>query len=111
MADYVELYLDQGTDFEATINIQDDTTNLPQNVDGYIVTSSLRKSILSQNSSANLVCSILDAPNGIIAISLDGANTALLKPGTYMFDVKAQINIAHERLVEGIITVFPAITK
>jgi len=31
MAEYVELYIDQGTDFSTTIIINDDNTNLPTN--------------------------------------------------------------------------------
>jgi hypothetical protein len=111
MTDYVELYIDQGTDFSSSIVLQDDVTDLYQNVSGYVVTSSLRKSLLSQNAAANLVCTITDAANGEITLTMNAANTSNLRPGTYFFDVKTLVNATHTRLVEGIIIVTPGITR
>ena len=111
MAEYVELFLDQGTDFALTVNITDDTTNMSDNIAGYVVTSSLRKSLLSQNSAANLVCAVTDPANGEFTISLDAANTANLKLGRYFFDVKVNNSGAISRLMEGIIIVAPGITR
>ena len=111
MSDYVELYIDQGSDFTSSIVLQDDITDLYQNVSGYVVTSSLRKSLLSQNASANLVCTITDAANGEITLTIDAANTSNLKPGTYFFDVRTLVNSTHSRLIEGIIIVTPGITR
>lgn len=112
MAEYVELYIDQGTDFSTTIAINDDNTNLPTNTAGYVVTAQLRKSLISQNASANLVCTIDDAANGEILIEMSAANTSNLGSGRYFFDVKVKdvANIT-SRLVEGIIIVNPGITK
>ena len=88
MAEYVELYIDQGSDFYTTINLNDDNTNMPTDVGSYVVTSSLRRSLISPNSAANLVCSISDAANGEILITLDAGNTSNLRVGSYFFDVK-----------------------
>jgi hypothetical protein len=111
MADYVELYIDQGEDFSSTIVWQDEVTNLYQNVEGYVLSSSLRKSLLSTNTSGNLVCSVSDAANGQITMSMDAANTSNLRPGTYLFDVKYTINNNTKRLMEGIVIVSTAITR
>lgn len=110
MASYTELYIDKGTDFNSTIVLQDDNTNLYQNVDGYVITSSLRRSPLSPNASANLVCTVSDAANGEITLFMDSANTANLKAGRYFFDVKARSTMANTRLLEGVIIVTPSIT-
>jgi hypothetical protein len=111
MAEYVELYIDQGADFSTTIDIDDDNTNLPVNVAGYVVTSQLKKSLLSQNSYANLSCIVNNIANEIL-IEMAAANTANLKPGRYFFDVKVKDsgNIT-SRLIEGTITVNPGITR
>ena len=115
MSNYVELYIDQGTSFTTTINIEDDNTNEALNVSSYVVTGQLRKSILSQNTSANLNCSITNAYTGEITIELDSSNTSNLKAGTYLFDVKyydsSANTVIYERLLEGIFIVAPAITK
>lgn len=111
MADYVELYIDQGADFESTIVLQDDVTNLLQNVEGYVVTGTMRRSLLSPNTSGTLVCTITDTSSGEILISMNASNTANLRTGTHLFDIKTRINSKYERLIEGIIIVTPSITK
>lgn len=111
MTDYVELYIEQGSDFESTLVLEDDITNLYQNVSGYTVTGSLRRSLLSPNTSGNLTCSITDSSNGEITISMTAANTANLRAGTHLFDVKTYSGGKYSRLIEGIIIVTPSITK
>jgi hypothetical protein len=114
MADYVELFMDRGADFSTTIAINDDSTNAPQNLMGYIVTSQMRKSLISINATANLVCSIPSPNTGEIFIEMSSANTANISPGTYFFDVRTRNVLGGNgvsRLVEGIIIVSPSITR
>ena len=113
MAEYVELYIDQGSDFSTTITINDDNTNLPQNLSGYILSSSIRRSLISPNASGALLCSVYDAANGEILATMNSANTANLRPGSYLFDIKTYDSLGSvtSRLIEGIIIVTPSITK
>ena len=114
MAEYVELYIDQGTTFNTTINLNDDDTNLPQNLTGFIVTGSLRKSLLSVNTSGNISCSVSNTVGGEITLSMSASNTSNLSPGRYFFDIKTIDTIASNavaRLIEGIIVVSPGITR
>lgn len=113
MAAYVELYIDQGATFNNVLNINDDMTNANINLSNYIVTSQMRRSYYSQNASANIVCTVTDAANGTITMSLAAANTALIKPGRYLFDVKINntSTLVVTRIVEGIMTVTPSISK
>ena len=111
MAEYVELYLDQGSDFNTTINLNDDDSNLAVNIDSYVITSQLRRSMISANSVDSFTCTITDTYNGEFALSMPAANTSNLKPGTYFFDVKVTANNVTSRLIEGIIFVTPCITK
>ena len=105
MAEYVELYIDQGSDFSTTVKINDDNTNMPVNIQSYIVTSSLRRSLLSPNVSSNLVCYITDAGGGEIELQMSAADSSNLRPGTYFFDVRTTDvvnNSFHSRLIEEI---------
>jgi len=112
MAAYVELYLDQGTTFNNIINLTDDVTNTPINVSGYVVTSQMRRSYYSANISANITCTLSNVANGEITMSITAANTANIKPGRYLFDVKTLDTYNQtSRILEGIITVSPSITK
>lgn len=112
MAAYVELYIDQGTTFSNIINITDDITNTPVNIQGYIVSSQIRRSYYSANPSANITCTITDALDGEITMSMTAANTANIKAGRYLFDVETIDTVGNvSRILEGIITVTPQITR
>lgn len=112
MSAYVELYLDQGTTFNNVINLTDDVTNTPINVSGYAVTSQIRRSYYSSNITANIICTITDAANGEVTLSMTASNTANIKAGRYVFDVKAvDTSNTTSRVLEGIITVTPQVTK
>lgn len=112
MSAYVELYLDQGSDFNNIINLTDDVTNAPINVAGYLIKSQIKRSYYSANVTANITCTVTDASNGEIKLSMTAANTAKIKAGRYVFDVKTTdtLNIV-SRVLEGIITVTPQVTK
>lgn len=111
MATFAEIYVDRGTTFNNVIKMTDDITNALINVSGYTVRSQLRKSYYSSNISANVICSISDAANGEITMSIPAANTANLKPGKYVFDVEVtdSSNVVY-RVLEGIITITPSAT-
>lgn len=111
MAEYVEFYIDQGTDFVTYISLNDDDTNMPQNTAGYTVTGKLRRSLVSANVSETLNCVVSDGANGEITVSLAAANTANLKPGNYFYDIKVVSGNVSSRLIEGVIIVTPAISK
>ena len=111
MAEYVELYMDQGATFSTVINLNDDTTNLAENLYSYIVTGSMRKSLLSVNATANLVCTVSDYENGEITVSLDSSNTSNIRAGTYVFDINTLVGTTKSRLLEGVIIVTPSITR
>jgi hypothetical protein len=112
MASYVELFIDQGTTFNNIINLTDDNTNTPINIYGYSVTSQMRRSYYSQNITANIICTTSNTSNGEISMSISAANTANIKPGRYVFDVKTvKGNGNITRVLEGIITVNPQVTR
>lgn len=111
MANQVELYCDQGTDFSYTLDLSnDDGTSL--NVAGYAFASSIRKSYFSSSVTANLTVTVLSAANGNVKLSMNSATTANIKAGRYLYDVK-MTDTANTtfRVMEGVITVYPQITK
>lgn len=113
MSDYVELYMDQGADFSTTIDINDESTGLAQNLDGFIVTAQMRKSIISQNVTEVFVCSIPDPNTGEILMEMSASNTANIPYGTYFYDVKLYDSnmFVTSRLIEGVIFVTPSVTR
>ena len=112
MAAYVELYMDQGSTFNNTLNITDDLTNASVNISGYIIRSQMRRSYYSANATAQINCNIIDAENGIVIMNLPAANTSNIKAGRYLFDVETTDTTGTtSRILEGIITVTPEITR
>jgi len=111
MSAYVELFMDQGANFNNVINLTDDVTNAALNILGYSVTSQMKRSYYSVNASANIECSITNSSNGEITMSMTAANTANIKAGRYLFDLKTvDTQDITSRVLEGIITVTPRIT-
>ena len=112
MAAFVELYMDQGATFTNVINITDDVTNVSVNLSNYLVRSQMRRSYYSINASAEIVCSVTDASNGEITMSMTASNTANIKAGRYLFDLETEDgNGFVTRVLEGIITVTPQVTR
>ena len=112
MAAYVELFVDQGANFNNVINLTDDVTNLNVNVQGYTVISQLRRSYYSANASANITCYITNAINGEISMTMDANTTANIKAGRYLFDLRiTDHDSIVSRVLEGIITVTPGISR
>jgi hypothetical protein len=111
MGAYTDLTIDQGTDFETSLDlIADDGTSI--NIAGYVFSGQIRKSYYSSNPAANLVIVITNASKGNTLITLDAANTANIPAGRYVYDIKMKdsINVV-SRVVEGIVTVTPQVTK
>lgn len=112
MGAYIELYVDQGTTYNNTIDLTDDSTNAPINLSGFIVRSQMRRSYYSTNATANITCTISDAANGKILMSLTAANTANIKAGRYVFDLETESAIGTvSRVLEGTITITPGVSR
>lgn len=108
---YTDLTLDAGTDFKSNVDLAaDDGT--PVNVAGFMFSSQIRRSYTSINATANIVCTIANGAGGNVFLSLDSANTANIKPGRYVYDVlMTDGDGVKRRLIEGILTVTPQVSK
>lgn len=111
MAQFIELDLDQGADFNFDLDLTNDDGSVI-NVTNYTFSSSIRKSYYSTSTTANLTVTIINASNGNVSLTLNAATTSNIKAGRYLFDIKQvdPLNVT-TRLVEGIITVLPQVTK
>ena len=108
---YAELTVDQGSTFESTIDLVTDDGAVI-NVAGYVFTGQIRKSYYSTNPTANLTLTIVDSANGNVKVSISAANTANIKAGRYLYDIKmTDTSNTVTRLVEGVITITPQVTR
>lgn len=111
MAMTAYLDIDQGSDFTAEIDLENDD-GTPMNLTGSAVYSQFRKSFNS-TTAYSFTCEILDALNGKFALKLLGTTSSAIRPGRYLYDVEVYNSTTNRknRVVEGIITINPEITK
>ena len=110
MAIKANITIDQGTDFEAIIDVSD-TNGVPYNLTGYAVASQMRKNYASSSPAATFTASHNGAA-GQITLSLSKQFTNDLEPGRYLYDVEVTSGGGTTtRVVEGTVTVTPGITR
>ena len=110
MGAYTDITIDQGTDFESTLDlIGDDGT--PIDLTGYQFSGQIKKSYYSSTVSANITITVPDAANGVTYLKITAANTANIPAGRYVYDVKmVDTSNTVTRIVEGIVTITPQVT-
>lgn len=104
------LYIDQGATFSATVQVFGDDGN-PFNLVGYTPAAQIRKNYATNTVAATFTSTVLSTSNGTISLSLTAADTANLKYGRYVYDVEITAGGTVLRPVEGIITVYPQVTR
>lgn len=110
MAAFSEITIEQGATFSTTVNVED-AYNSPINLTGYSASSMMRKSYYS-STSYTITATVTGTSNGEITLSMTSANSALLSPGRYVYDliINDGANTV-TRVVEGIVTVLPSVTR
>lgn len=110
-AGYVDLFLDQGTTFNTSLNI-DDVNGVPFDLTNFVASAQMRRSYYSANASATFIANTgIDPTLGVISLTLDSANTTNIKPGTYVYDVTLELDNEIVRVLEGRIFVSPGVTR
>lgn len=109
MAIKSNLIIDQGSDFATNIVIRDENDQV-LNITGYAANGSIRKTYSSSNTV--LFNTSISGNSGIVTISLPASATANIAAGRYVFDVIVTDTLSRKkRVVEGIMTVTPAVTR
>lgn len=108
MAAVHNLYIDQGADFSAEIGIYDDA-NFPWDLDGYTGLAKIKKSYYS-STAVEFTVSVDD--KGLVSLSLPSNVTSNMEQGRYLYDVViTSAGGVKTRVIEGIVTINPGVTK
>lgn len=108
MASKINIVIDQGTTFNTTYVIHDADDN-PIDFTGFTANSQIRKSYSSSNSHAFTVSM---TSNGQVTLSMNANNTGNITAGRYVYDVEVEdLTGIRSRIVEGIVTVTPQVTR
>lgn len=110
MATKANLIIDQGTTFSAEILLTDQFGD-PLNLNGYVANAQIRKWYSSSTPAAVFTASI-NTVSSVVTLNLNETQTANLVAGRYVYDVEARSSAnTVSRLVEGIVTVTPQVTR
>lgn len=108
MATKVNLVVDQGSTFQTSVTFNDETGNTI-NFSTYSGAAQMRKHFTSSNS---VSFSVNMTSNGIITLGLTANQTANLTSGRYVYDLEVtDASNQISRLIEGIVTVTPNVTR
>ena len=103
------IVIDQGADFSTSINVTDDDGDAV-NLADYTGAAQMRKHYTS-STAYNFTVDITSA-SGVVTLSMTANTTANIAAGRYVYDCELTdtSNIV-TRLVEGIVTVTPQVTR
>lgn len=108
MASKANLVIDQGTSFTTTITVTDDDGNA-LDLTGYTGAAQIRKHYTSSNSVSFTVS--ITAATGEVTLALTANATANLAAGRYVYDCELTTGQTVSRIIEGIVTITPQVTR
>lgn len=110
MAAISNLYIDQGTDFNVTVDVTN-TDGSVLNLSNYTAVSQIRKTYGSSTVSATFATSIA-AAQGQVTLTLTDTQTAGLAAGRYVYDLNITSSAGTTtRVVEGQVVLTPGVTR
>lgn len=109
MAVKANLVVDQGSDFQRTVTLKN-VDGTVFDLSGYTGYSQMRKSHAS-NTAIDFSVSISGAGTGQLTLTLTNSQTANIAAGRYVFDIEVEKDSARKRVLEGIVTVTPGVTR
>jgi hypothetical protein len=110
VATIANIYVDAGTTYSSIITVAS-SSGAPLILTGYTVKSQLRKSY-SSSVAYDFTATIFDALTGKIRLELTAEQSEAIAPGRWLYDVEITSQTGSKtRVVEGIVTVTPQITK
>lgn len=109
MAIKANIVIDQGTDFSAIVDVEDDVGGA-WDLTGWNAFAQMRKNY-SSTTSHDFLCSDNNG-GGQITLAMTSNTTKDLEPGRYLYDIEIQSSGGTViRVVEGVATVTPGITR
>lgn len=108
MAIKTNLVVDQGANFIYNIYLIDEDGNT-FDITGYTANAQIRKTYTS--TSYTTITAAVSGGDGLIALSMNAATTSLLTNNRYVYDLELSSNNVVSRILEGIVTVNPGVTR
>jgi len=112
MAVYVSnIVVEQGYDFDTSFQLEDTRTNSKLDLTGSSVAGQIRKHY-GASTAVSFGSTVTEEATGLISISLTSSQSAELKPGRYVYDVKIISAAGKEfKAVEGSVLVRAGVSR
>jgi hypothetical protein len=112
MATKANISIDQGTTFSTQIDLTDEN-NDPIDLSAYTANAEIRRWYSSTDPAAIFVANTgTNTAAGVLTLTLSANQTSNLEYGRYVYDVRlADASNTITRIVEGIVTVTPSVTR
>ena len=111
MAAKANIIIEQGTDFSTTLTVEGDSGSATD-LTGYTGAAQIRKHYTSNTATNFTVTFGTPRTDGKLTLSLGRTVTANIADGRYVYDVELTNSAnTRTRLVEGIVTVTPQVTR
>ena len=101
--------IDQGSDFSLQLTVQEDGS--AKSLSGFSVRGQVRPTKDSSTLTASFTTAITNASGGIFTVSLPFATTTNMAVGQYFYDIELFTGSTVQRLIEGLVTVSPEVTR
>lgn len=108
MATVQNITIDQGTTYSLTITLTNDD-GTAKDLSSYTVSAQMRKSYYTSTYTAFTTAKV--DLTGELTISLTAVQTSDIKAGRYVYDIEIVSSEETLRILEGIVTVTPEVTK
>jgi hypothetical protein len=109
MATKANLVIDQGSTFSTDLTLIDENGD-PLILSGYTANSQIRRWYTSSNVSASF-STFINVESGVISLTLTANQTSNLVFGRYVYDVEITNDSQVSRIIEGIVSVTPQVTR
>jgi hypothetical protein len=106
-----DIVIDQGSDFALEIQMQENDAYV--NLATHTARAQLRPTPTSNTLTASFTCTVPDAANGKIKMTLSYADTANIAAGKYYYDLEVENTFSNtvSRLLQGVARVTPEVTR
>lgn len=109
MASKANIIIDQGATFNTDLSLTDEYGD-GLDLTGYTANSQMRKWYTSSNAAATFTA-VVNTATAAITLSLTANQTSNIASGRYVYDVEISNGNTVSRIVEGIVTVTPQVTR
>ena len=106
-----DIIIDQGSDFALQVQVEQEGSYV--DLSTHSARAQLRPTPTSNTLTASFTCTIPDAANGKIKMTLSYADTANIAAGKYYYDLEVENTYSNtvSRLLQGVARVTPEVTR